>query len=113
MWLEDMDSDDEEEKSGNGKEYIEPRDMDVPELDERDQYVTPDESYSQDTIDQYLGAEVNMPVGDGHIRATVKKRKKDDEGKPIGKGNNNPILDTRLYEVEYSDGTLKEIQGNI
>ena len=54
-----------------------------------------------------------MPVGDGYMRATVKKRKKDEEGKPIGMGNNDPVMDTRLYEVEYSDGTLKEIQGNI
>jgi hypothetical protein len=113
LWLEDMDSDGEEKQQGYGNGNIDPRDTNVPELDKVDQKVSPDVSYTQDTMDQYLGAQINMPVGDGHMRAKVKRRKKDEEGKPIGKGDNNPVMDTRLYEVEYSDGTLKEIQGNI
>ena len=47
-------------------------------------------------MDTYLGAEVNMPEGDGYWRAVVRKRKRDEEGRPIGQGNNNPILDTRI-----------------
>ena len=85
----------------------------MPELDKRDYYPMGDENYSQDTMDTYLGAEVNMPEGDGYRRAVVRKRKRDEGGRPIGQGNNNPILDTRMYEIEYPDGTLKEIQGNI
>jgi hypothetical protein len=29
---------------------------------------------------------------------------RDHNGLPIGKANNNLILDTRMYEVEYPDG---------
>ena len=68
----------------------------MPELDDRDDYPVDDIYYSQDTMDTYLGAEVNIPEGDGYRRAVVRKRKRDEDGKPIGKGNNNPILDTRL-----------------
>ena len=69
LWLEDVDSDNEDETG------IDPRDKYVPELDETDDYTTDDVEYSQDTMDPYLGAEVNMPEGDGYRRAVVKRRK--------------------------------------
>ena len=34
----------------------------------------------------------------------VRKRVKDNNGKPIGVPDTNPILDTRMYEIEYTDG---------
>ena len=34
----------------------------------------------------------------------VTKRLRDTQGLPIGTENDNPILDTRMYEVEYLDG---------
>ena len=36
--------------------------------------------------------------------ARVTKRLKYKEGRPIGIASDNPILDTRMYEVEYADG---------
>ena len=36
--------------------------------------------------------------------AKVKKRRNDKDGLPIGTANENPILDTRMYEVEFQDG---------
>ena len=36
--------------------------------------------------------------------AIVNKRLKDKYGKPIGIAAENPILDTRMYKVEYFDG---------
>ena len=35
------------------------------------------------------------------------------DGKPIGIANNNPLLDSRQYEVEYIDGTTEVISANI
>ena len=35
--------------------------------------------------------------------AHVTKRLKDANGLPIGTSHENPILDTRFYEVEYAD----------
>ena len=62
---------------------------------------------------------VNMELGlsikddDGLMHAIVKKHKIDDEGKNVGNMNNNPLLDTRAYEVELSDGTTEALTDNI
>jgi hypothetical protein len=40
------------------------------------------------------------------LRGIVKGRKRDADGNPIGKSNDNPLLDTRLYEVEFPDGNI-------
>ena len=40
----------------------------------------------------------------------VTKRLKYAGGRPIGTANDNPILDTRMYEVEYLDGYKKVSQ---
>ena len=44
---------------------------------------------------------------DGLIHAIVKRRKLDDEDKAVVNMNNNPLLDTRAYKVEFSDGTTE------
>ena len=43
----------------------------------------------------------------------VKKRKRDDLGQPIGMKNNNPILDSRIYELEFPDGRIEEYSVNV
>jgi hypothetical protein len=35
------------------------------------------------------------------------------DGNPIGKANDNPILDSRMYDVEWSDGITEELMANI
>ena len=47
------------------------------------------------------------------VYGTVKSRVKDFEGQPIGKADKNPILDTRVYNVEFSDGEVAELGANI
>ena len=42
--------------------------------------------------------------GDKPESARVTKRLRDKDGIPIGTADDNPILDSRLYEVEYLDG---------
>ena len=37
---------------------------------------------------------------------------KDANGLPIGTANDNPILDTRVYEVEYLDGHRTALAAN-
>ena len=75
LWLEDIDPDDGDERRDEAG--IDPRDTYVPKLDERDDYPVGDENYSQNTMDTYLGAEVNMPEVDGYRRAVVRKSKRD------------------------------------
>jgi hypothetical protein len=35
------------------------------------------------------------------------------DGLPIGRANNNPILDTRMYEVEYPNGQKASLAANV
>jgi len=39
-------------------------------------------------------------------------RKRDIHGNPVSRGHNNPILDTRIYQVEFSDEHVKEFTAN-
>jgi hypothetical protein len=41
------------------------------------------------------------------------KQKHDKDGNPVEVANANPILDTRSYEVELPDVTLKEYSANL
>ena len=54
--------------------------------------------------DTYLNIELAIPrYGYGNEFSWVKRRLRDKDGLPIVKAGDNPILDTRMYEVEYSD----------
>jgi len=75
----------------------------VPEADDVD----------EDTYDQYVGAQVLLPIGDSVMTAKVRGRKRQADGTLRGKSNANPILDTRTYEVEFSDGQKIEVAANI
>ena len=55
------------------------------------------------SFNNYTGTEVTLPRGDEMVSGTVKSRVKDHEGDPIGIANWNPILDTRVYEVEFTN----------
>jgi hypothetical protein len=65
--------------------------------------------------DQYIGMELALPRGaDGEmIHGRVTKRMRDEEGRPIGTAHDNPLLDSRRYEVEYVDGNVEELTANI
>ncbi len=41
------------------------------------------------------------------------KHKRDDNGNPIGRANDNPILDTREYIVKFDDGDVTELTANL
>ena len=89
--------DDEDE----GLEPEEPND--IPEIDE----------YTPEGYDEYIGAQMIIPRPDGRIQGKIVKRMKGNDGNPIGRRNDNPLLDTRQYEVELSDGTTEEFYANV
>jgi hypothetical protein len=68
-----------------------------------------------DAYDEYLHMEANLPRGntDDLKRGRVTKRMKDDGGQPIGVAHNNPLFDTRIYEVEWFDGHKEQLSANI
>ena len=64
--------------------------------------------------DPYLDMELAIQRGEGGpVKARVKKQAMDDEGIPIGKPNDNPLLDHRQYEVMYEDGHSEILTANI
>jgi hypothetical protein len=50
--------------------------------------------------------------GDGAKFAKVTKRLRDKDGLPIGRANDNPMLDTRMHQVECSDGHKASLAAN-
>ena len=50
---------------------------------------------------------------DGPEFARVIKRLKDKDRRPIRIASDNPILDTRMYEVEYANGYKSAMAANM
>ena len=76
------------------------------EVISNDEVKEADDVFTPDVYDAYLNMELAIPQGDSlePRLARVTKRLKDANGLPIGLANENPILDTRMYEIEYLDG---------
>ena len=73
------------------------------------------EEFTPDTYDdRYLNMELAVPRGDSPNPkyARVTKQLSDADGVPIKTVNENPILDSRMYEVEYQDGTKSSLAAN-
>lgn len=70
---------------------------------------------ANDESDNYVNMEIGLRRGgEGELqRAMVKKRAIDVDGKPLGKYNPNPLLDSRQYEVEYPDGGVETLTANL
>ncbi len=70
------------------------------------------EDYTPEAYDALISAELMLPKGDILLPAKVMSRKRDENGNPIGVSNTNPILDTRVYEVQFSDGYSESYAAN-
>ena len=71
--------------------------------------------FTPDTYDdRYLNMELVVPRGDNPNPqyAKVIKRLRDADSIPIGMANENPILDSHMYEVEYQDGMRASLVAN-
>ena len=63
--------------------------------------------------DTYLNMELALPRDGGDTTFTcVTKCLKDANGFPIGTSHDNPILETRVYEVEYADEHKASMEDN-
>jgi hypothetical protein len=85
------------------------------EDDQEHQKRMPDtDNFDPETYDEYILAQVQLPRDDEHRLGTVIRRAKDGYDNPIGKHKQNPLLDTRIYEVEFSVGqVLKYLQTSL
>ena len=57
--------------------------------------------------------EIMLPRGGTLVRGRVTERKHDHEGNTIGRANNNLLLDSREYNVQFDDGGVSELTANM
>ena len=63
--------------------------------------------------DHYIGAEKLLPRGDEMARGHVVVWCHDASGYVMGRAHENPILDTRMYQVEFHEDKITELTINI
>ena len=56
---------------------------------------------------------MSTKVCDEHTLVTVTKRARGADGRPIGQQDDNPFLDTHMYEVRMLDGSSRELTYNV
>ena len=95
----------------DGPEYIEPNEQPISTYYEDDKVGKAHEQPEVDDIpdlDLYLNAEVLLPQDGEYMRtARVIGRATDTDGDPVGTYDANPILNTRVYEVMFLDGSIQ------
>ena len=67
----------------------------------------------QSLADTLINAKVLLPHEDSQAIARVVRRSENDEGRMICTFNENPLLNTLLYECEFNDRTTKEYAANM
>jgi hypothetical protein len=63
--------------------------------------------------DKYIGMKVDLPHLGEMKEGTVRRRKRTADGNLVGTANSNPIRDTRVYEVDFGDGTYQDYSTNV
>ena len=63
--------------------------------------------------DHYIGAEILLPRGDEMTRSHVVAWNHDARGSIMRKSHTNPILNTRMYQVEFAGGKVTELTASV
>ena len=64
-------------------------------------------------MDNYINMEIRLPIGESELFGKVIGASLDKDEKVIGSPNENPYLNTVLYDVEFEDGTCQQYGANI
>jgi hypothetical protein len=66
------------------------------------------EADDKEAVDRYLNMELRMGAGTDDERwGQVIKCAKGIGGEPVSHAHANPLFDTRVYEVEFTNGTIE------
>jgi hypothetical protein len=65
-----------------------------------------------ETGDNYISAEVLLPLSSVLRQGKVISCKRNADGNTVDQAHDRPILDTRTYDVEFDDGTITELMAN-
>ena len=93
--------------------YDEDEDPGMPDADDFADEMTTDDISDVPTYDGYITSQVLLPCGDEFVLGTVQKRATSEDGHLKGTANSNPILDTRVYDVVFGDGEVREYAANV
>ena len=77
-----------------------------------DQFLTSDPPYTENT-DEHIGLTLSLPYKGTLRRGTIKRRKRNESGELIGTAHENPIMDTRIYEVDFGEGDYMDYTTNL
>ena len=67
----------------------------------------------QPAYDKLLNNEVKMQVGNEWMSGKVVQRAVNPDGEVEGEYDDNPFLNSHMYEVEFSDGSVREYSANL
>lgn len=67
----------------------------------------------QPAYDRLLNAEVSLQLGEEQAIGKVARRSTNVDGDVVGRYDDNPFLNSMIYDVEFSDGQVKEYAANI
>ena len=73
----------------------------------------PDPLPTPEASDNYVNANVMLPLGDSLSRGRVVEQKRDANGNVMKCANDNPIRDTRQYVVKFDSGEVTELTSNV
>jgi hypothetical protein len=85
-------------------------DYTTPHFDPVEEDTPEEDNWDPESYDQYISAQILLSKSgtDQEVLGTVIGRKRDAHGNPIGRAHSNPILDTRVYQVELPDGHVED-----
>ena len=84
----------------------------MPEQDVVDNNGKPIDGFDN-IVDSYISMEVKLLEGEKELYRKVVGLCLDKEGRMIGTPNNNPYINTVLYEIKFDDGTSKAYGASI
>ena len=77
-----------------------------------EQFLQNDPPFAE-TSDEHVGMTIDLPYKGEKRRGTIVRRKRNESGELIGTANENPIMDTRIYEVDFGEGTYQDYTTNL
>ena len=69
--------------------------------------------FEKPLTDMIINAELSLPQGELMQPAKVIGRYKDAHGKIVGTYDTNPLMNTLVYDVKFTDGDVREFSANI
>ena len=69
--------------------------------------------FQQSVEETLIQAEILLPHGEELLADKLIQHTLDENGKVMGKRSENPMLNTLMYDVEFSDGTIRPYAANV